>query len=124
MRALIIRSPWIERILRGEKSWEIRSKTTNVRERIALIKGGSGTVVGTAVLADCLGPYTFEQLNPHRDKHGVEPEPLREFVEKYHDRAFAWVLTEVHALTEPVPYRHPTGAVIWVTLADSIAGQF
>ena len=58
MTGLIIRSPWIETILAGEKTWEIRSSNTNVRGPIARIRGGSGRVVGTCDLVDCIGPLT------------------------------------------------------------------
>ena len=38
-------------------------------------------------------------------------------------RAFAWVLSDVKPLAKSVPYDHPSGAVIWVTLADIVARQ-
>lgn len=121
MRGLIIRDPWIDLILQGKKTWEIRSKASAVREKIALIRGGSGTIVGTVTLADCLGPFTFDELPAHRDKHCVPDGPLAEFREKYKNRAFAWVMRDVVALPEPVPYDHPSGAVIWVTLPEDVS---
>lgn len=45
-RALIVRQPWIEKILSGEKTWEMRSKRTLVRGRIGLIEQGTGLIVG------------------------------------------------------------------------------
>ena len=33
---------------------------------------------------------------------------------------YAWVLDQVRRLPKPVPYEHPRGAVIWVTLPDTI----
>lgn len=121
MRGLIIRDPWIDPILQSKKTWEIRSKATAVREKITLIRGGSRTVVGTAVLADCLGPLTFDELPAHRDKHCVPDDRLAEFREKYKDRAFAWVMRDSVRLPKPLPYDHPSGAVIWVTLSDEVA---
>jgi hypothetical protein len=91
-----------------------------VREKIALIRGGSGTLVGTATLTDCLGPFTFDDLAPRRGMHGVAPEQLRGFTEKYRNRAFAWVLEDVRTLLKPVPYQHPSGAVIWVSLDNRL----
>ena len=32
---------------------------------------------------------------------------------------FAWVLEEVVKFKRPVPYKHPSGAVTWVTLDES-----
>ena len=41
-KGLMIKSPWIDKILAGEKTWEIRGYTTETRGTIALIKSGSG----------------------------------------------------------------------------------
>ena len=49
-RALIVRQPWIDLILSGEKTWEMRSRPTNVRGRIGLIEQGTGLIVGECFL--------------------------------------------------------------------------
>jgi hypothetical protein len=113
MTGLIIRSPWIEKILAGEKTWEIRSSNTNVRGPIALIRGGSGLVVGTCDLVDCIGPLTLQELQENEDKTGIPTEQVR-FIT--YARPHAWVLWNARALNPPRPYNHPPGAVIWVNL--------
>ena len=40
---LVIGSPWIEKILRGEKTWEIRNKPNARTGRIALCKAGQSS---------------------------------------------------------------------------------
>ncbi|MBD8246954.1 ASCH domain-containing protein [Xanthomonas campestris] len=45
MKGLVIDEPWISLILSGQKTWEMRSRATSIRGRIALIKKGSGTEV-------------------------------------------------------------------------------
>lgn len=55
MRALIIREPWIELILSGRKTWEIRGTATSVRGRIGLIRARSGLIVGTPEFVGCEG---------------------------------------------------------------------
>ena len=112
MRALVIRSPWVEMILAGTKCWELRKAATNIRGRIALIRGGSGLVVGTAELVDCIGPMSRAQLSREYEKHRAPDARLQESGYEY-----AWVLQSVHALRPPVPYPHPSGAVIWVDLS-------
>ena len=52
MKGLIIKAPWIDYILEGKKTWEIRGSNTNIRGRIALIKSGSGKIFGTVDLVD------------------------------------------------------------------------
>ena len=55
-RALVIASPHIDRILAGEKTWEMRSRNCRIRGPIGLIKKGSGTVVGLAEITDVIDP--------------------------------------------------------------------
>ena len=43
-KGLIIKSPWIEKIFEGKKTWEIRNKDVNYRGKIYLIKSGTDKV--------------------------------------------------------------------------------
>jgi hypothetical protein len=43
LRALVIRPYWIDLILKGKKTWEIRGSKTAIRGTITLIPSGSGT---------------------------------------------------------------------------------
>ncbi|GGE44896.1 hypothetical protein GCM10011391_24670 [Pullulanibacillus camelliae] len=52
MKGLIIKSPWIELILAGKKVWEIRGSNTTIRGLVALIKSGTGTIVGEVTIVD------------------------------------------------------------------------
>lgn len=113
-KALIIASPFIERILAGTKTWEMRSTATKQRGRIALVRKGSGLVVGTAELSDSVGPLTRAQMLDNTDRHRVDTDRiLSGAVDKW---TYAWVLRDVRPLAQPVQYIHPSGAVIWVTL--------
>ena len=47
---LLIRAPWIDKILDGSKTWEIRGSNTYKAGHIGLIESGTGTVVGVAEL--------------------------------------------------------------------------
>ena len=68
MRALLIRHPWIDMILGGKKYWEIRGSRTSVRETIALVPSGSGTVIGVCDVVDCVGPLTAEAFHKKCDE--------------------------------------------------------
>jgi hypothetical protein len=113
MRGLIIRSPWIEKILAGQKTWEIRGSRTKIRERIGLIRGGSGLVVGTCDLTEVVGPLSLKELKANARKIGLQPSDLNE---RPYKTTYAWVMRNPKKFKKPKPYRHPSGAVIWVNL--------
>lgn len=116
-KALIIDAPWIDLILSGEKVWEMRSRNCSIRGRIGLIRKGSGQVVGTADLDDCLGPFSEKELSHERDKHAITEDRMADkvWMSKWNH---AWVLKNVEALPEPVSYNHPNGAVTWVNIGE------
>jgi len=117
---LVIRPRWIELILQGKKTWEMRSVSTRIRGPIGLICQGSGLVVGTARLTDSRPALTRDDYMRYREKHAVPESMLDEvFANRW---VFPWVLAGVHRLPKPVPYRHKSGAVIFVTLEQSVVG--
>jgi hypothetical protein len=116
MNGLLIKSPWIEEILAGRKTWEIRGSNTRQRGPIALIRSTSGQVSGMARLANCLGPLSRDDLLKNIDKHRIPKDQLMKGMP--YPKTFAWVLEDARPLETPVPYNHPQGAVIWVKLPD------
>ena len=118
LSGLLIRSPFIDWILAGAKTWEIRGTSTAKRDRIALIQSGTGTVIGMADLVGVEGPLTRRELAANTRKLGLkksgisEPLPYR--------KTFAWVLENARKLKTPVRYRHPSGCVIWVNLGPGV----
>ena len=95
LRALSIRQPYAEQVLRGTKKIEYRSKSTNIRERVyiyaSLTPGYSedwddmqlqpgdlpvGVLVGTVEISDCRGnpgDYEWHLTKPDRLKHHIKP---------------------------------------------------
>lgn len=118
MRGLLIRKPWIDLILAGRKTWEIRGSATRVRGPIALIESGSGTVVGVCELTDCMGPLTLEEFHRATRRHRAPPGMFEKQLP--YRRTYAWVLSRAQRLAKPVPYRHPLGAVMWVHLEPTV----
>jgi hypothetical protein len=104
-------------ILAGKKSWEIRGSRTSIRETIGLVPSGSGTVIGVCELADCVGPLTAEEFLKNAKKAGMHPSEAKLGLYR---KTFAWVLEKPRILKRPVPYPHPSGAVIWVRLDSSV----
>jgi hypothetical protein len=117
-RGLVIRKEPLEQILRGEKTWEIRSKATNIRGSIALIQKGSGLIVGVCELIAVIPLGTREELAKHADKTGLDAAMVRQVIP--YQRPFAWVLSNARRLPRAVPYEHPSGAVIWVKLGAGV----
>lgn len=113
-KGLVIKSPYIDRILAGTKTWEMRSSATSVRGPIALIKQGSGQVVGVANLVGVKGPLTKQDKLKAIDKHQISVERLETGETDKWDSA--WVLENAQPLKTPIYYQHPNGAVIWVNL--------
>ena len=117
MKALIIDEPWIELILRGEKTWEMRTRDTRVRGPIGLIRKGSKSVVGVAELIDTRPRLSIAELRATAARHCVS-------VAKLEDPGFrwttAWVLAGARRLPRPVPYRFLRGAVISIANASSM----
>lgn len=62
IRALVIASPAIDRILEGVKTWEMHSTNCRIRGPIGRIKKGSGKVVGVAEITDVIGPLSPAEL--------------------------------------------------------------
>jgi hypothetical protein len=117
MRALLIRHPWIDLILDGKKTWEIRGARTTVRETIGLVPSGSGTVIGVCDLIDCVGPLTAQEFRKNAKKAGMRPS---EAELGWYRQTYAWVLEKPRMLKRPIPYQHPSGAVIWVKLDPGV----
>ena len=118
-KGLIIKTPYIDQILTGLKTWEMRSTATQQRERIALIRKSSGTVIGTVRLVGCTGPLSRSEMLKNLDRHGVDAATVQSgAIDAW---KFAWVMSEPNPLPSPVKYRHPSGAVIWVNLDEEVS---
>ena len=72
MKGLIIDEPWIGFILSGRKTWEMRSRNTQIRGRIGLIRKGSKMVVGVADLVDTVRDLSLRR-SPERGNAGAAP---------------------------------------------------
>ena len=115
LSAIPIQTPMIDDILDGVKKWEIRSKFTKKIGPVALIRSKSGTVVGTATLSEVI------QLTPklaYENTAIMGFRPITKEEAKELDGQYAWVLKDVVKFKTPVPYKHPSGAVTWVTLDE------
>jgi hypothetical protein len=113
--ALIIDKPWIDLILSGQKTWEMRATKFKKSGYISLIAKGSKTVVGIAKIQGFEGPLSIEQLQNTIDKHHV---PKEQFMAPKYTWFVAMKLTNIYHLSKPISYQHKSGSVIWVKLSE------
>lgn len=111
MNALIIRKPWIDLILDGKKTWEIRSSNTHIRGEIELIQSSSGLVIGKCELVDSI-QLDLKTYQSSSDKHCI----MEELDKLPYKKTYAWAIRNPIRYEKPRPYKHPSGAVIWVKL--------
>lgn len=113
---LIIRPEPLEKILSGQKTWEMRGDPIYKRETIALIQRGSKAIYGVAEIIDSIGPLSREEMIANESRHRIEPFRLDSpEVSKWRH---AWVLANVRRLKHPVPYVYKTGQVKFVGLDE------
>jgi len=110
-RALIVRKPWIDLILDGKKTWEMRSKPTKVRGLIGLIEQGTGLIVGECRINGVHYPLDVFPSGYGQHKHRIDDLSL---LEKW---KYPWMLSRAVRYESPIPYNHPKGAVTWVRIA-------
>ena len=104
---LTIQPGWLERILRGEKSMEIRGQgcPSKVGRQIWLCASESGEVTGKAIVVDQRKLSTGEW-------ESMRPQHLVPGVRSYGASTHGWMLAEVQRIPA-VPIRRKQGAIIW-----------
>lgn len=98
----------------------MRKTACHYRGPIALIRKGSGQVVGTAKIADSLP--SIEDANEYARAESQHRIPPNRQPAAFGDGwRTPWVLRDVQPLAELIAYTHPNGAVIWVNLDDDVS---
>ena len=109
--ALVVKKEWLDKILSGEKTWEIRGCATERRGWIHLAESqAGGKLVGRAWLGECLS-IKEENFAKHVKRHCVTDLKVITY-----NRIFAWVLSKAKRFRKPFRYTHTPGAVIWVSV--------
>lgn len=114
MKGIIVDSPWIDELLAGRKTWELRGKTWKHRGEVALIRKGSGQVEGIANLVDCLPPLDAAAMRQTTRFHRVPDNMIDEVMAN--GWRIPWLLTDIRRLGTPVRYVHKSGAQTPVNL--------
>jgi hypothetical protein len=106
MRCLKVDDKWVNLILTGKKTWEIRRVNTKIRERIALGNIKTKCYVGYATIAGSF-EMSIEELLQNSEKHQAN-----DFITQYANgrkTLFAWVLSDIKVEHAPRPYSYSTG---------------
>lgn len=109
---LIIKKKWLDLIVDGKKTIEIRGSDTNKQnETIYLLESGTHRVVETVVIS-ATHHISCSDWSEEREKHCVDISYAD--LKKRYKTTYAWVLTDVEPIEDVWFYDHPQGAVIWV----------
>ena len=107
--ALVVKKEWLDKILSGEKDWEIRSRNTSIRGWIHFTESGAGNKLqGRAQLVDSfeLTKTEFIRQKLHHCVHRSSQVP--------YTRRYAWVLQDAERFSELFEFKRAPGAVVWV----------
>ena len=108
-KALVVKKKWLDLILAGQKTWEIRGSSTSKRGWVHFAESqAGGKLRGRARLVNCF-PVPTESFQRHYKKHCVPSLTMVPYVKIY-----AWVLEDAEEFEKPFEYEHKQGAVIWV----------
>lgn len=112
-RALIIKKRWLDLILLGEKTIEIRGSNSRIRGKIGLIESKSGLIMGSCNIVDSIlvNENNLDYVLKHSCIQTVEN------LKKFYKSQYAWKLEDATKFKSPIKYSHPKGAVIWVDLS-------
>ncbi len=116
LKGLIISEPWISLILSGNKTWEMRARISTHRGPIALVRKGSGLVVGIAELVDCKALLGEVEYRKNEHLHRV---PRVDQVSAAVRWPIAWVLKNARSLYPPIRYEHKAGAQSQIILSKN-----
>lgn len=137
IRVLAVRQPWASLIVEGLKTIEVRSKTTNVRGKVAIYAStakisafyfnkdltiqkarepghAKGAILGTVevVASSCCNDSLEYDLykNEHLAPVG---DVLKNKLYIEHGDLYFWHLRRPVKFYEPIPYKPPKGTVVW-----------
>ena len=109
-KILIIKEPWIDLIRHRQKTMEIRGMKCKKRGTVYLAKSRSKHIFGSVEITDCKGPMSKDEFAFEKTRHLCDETPYQ--------KTYGWCLKNPVLFEKPIPYKHPLGAVIWVTVRD------
>lgn len=112
MDGLIIKKKWLDLIVQGKKTLEIRGcETHKIDEPIYLLESGTHRVRAICKITGVF-PISCSDWSEERERHCVDISYAD--LKRRYKRPIAWILEEVEPVEDIWHYQHPKGAVIWV----------
>lgn len=126
MRVLAVKQPWASLIKEGKKTIEVRSRPTNIREKVAIYASRSmydelgfgigerplprGYIIATVEIADCKEYQTDRDFIDDVHAHMIPHDKTNPWIPF---GLYAWHLVNVEQLETPIPFKMPKGCVVW-----------
>lgn len=122
IRVLAVRQPWASLIIEGLKTIEVRSRSTNIRERVAIyaslskqeiLEGAhgkdynyrilpTGCIIGTIEITQCVKPRNTFEYSLYSDEHFAPMEYYKQ------DNTYFWDLKRPVKFDKPIPIKWPS----------------
>ena len=101
-RIIVLKQKWLELVLAGDKTMEVRCKRLRAG---AAYFGWKGTIYASATLGEAVEICDIQQWDNMRSQHCVPGSVLP------YKRTFGLPIHNIERLDKPLSYRHPKGAV-------------
>lgn len=137
MKILAVRQPWGEEIIAGRKTIEVRSRNTNIRERVAIYATRTkpktqdikwikylghpvdnlvrGFIIGTVEIYDSYPVRNADHFHDNLNKHLC-------YQDMFKEGQHFWYMRNAQRIT-PIPYKMPKGAVVWTFVDDELIDE-
>lgn len=105
---LIVKKPWIDLIVSGDKTMEVRGgRTKKVGQTIMLMASKTDYIIATAKIVDCIGPMDKELFETYRPFHkSTDCNPP-------YETTYGWLLADVQRLDEPIYHKRKHGSIVF-----------
>ena len=107
---LVVKPEWLDRLLDGRKTLEIRSSGCSkpIGTRVYLSESKTGTICGSVVFRGTTGRLDEDAWNHLRPHHNVQTNDL-----PYGSSTHGWWFESPVRYDPPVPYAVRPGSIVW-----------
>ena len=110
MDGLIVKPPFADLIIGGNKQWELRNRPvpkSKLSSRLFLLS--QGNMLGEIKITNSFGPINISELRKTTYLHNSNLKGLN-----YSFTTYVWEIKVLKKFSKPKKYFHPNGAQVWV----------